>query len=208
MLKILSPLENRFVVSVTLLLLLLLATTLLGSKHKSQPTFNGLWFQYDFQFPKSFQCYSVYCYILICHLRTVVYAIVQFSRPLLCFHKNIPHMLSLGISFRLHTQIEVIFFLDLLPVHDFLHTLCPRPLFLILCLHWVFWLPIPWSVSWNYICLRNDVETKKRGKTNRYSPHILGTTEDPFPVSLVKEKDYLLCFKWLHSCHCHYCHCY
>lgn len=83
-------------------------STQLGSKHKSRPTCCGLWFQYHFLFPRSFQGCSPRPHA--CYPRAEGHAVVQFSKPASWFRKGVPHMYSSAVSFRLHTQIWVIFF--------------------------------------------------------------------------------------------------
>lgn len=83
-------------------------------------------------------------------------------------------------------------FLYLLPLHGFPRSLSPMSLFSILCLHWVFWFPIPSHVSCNYNYLRVKVARKKRKwKITNTVSTLVGLQESLFPVSLVKGEDYL-----------------
>lgn len=161
MLKTFGPLENWFVVVLLLFFCCCCRQpTLLGSKHKSWPTFYELWFQYYFPFPRSFQCHSVYPHM--CHQRAVVYAVVKFWKPLLWFHKGVPHMLSSGVISDFTHGLRSSFSLPLAPPWLIPQSVSQAP-FLDPLPTLVFWLP-SLHISCNLIQGWSDEE--KGGKSN------------------------------------------
>lgn len=150
--------------------------TLLGSKHKSWPTFYGLWFQYHFPFPRSFQCHSVYPHM--CHQRAVVYTVVKFSKPLLWFHKGVPHMLSSGVISDFTHGLRSSFSLPPASSWLFPQSVSQAP-FLDPLPTLVFWLPSS-HISCNYIWLNGEVMRRKEENLTYSLPTLLGLQEPPF----------------------------
>lgn len=130
----------------------------------------------------------------MCHLRAVVYTTVQFSKPLLCFWKEVLHMLSSQGWVSDFTQ-RFRSFLSQPPTSPwFSPTFCVPGPFSWSSVYTGFF-SFPYHCTFPATTSASGMVRKKRGKNNSYFPHILWTIGIPFSVSLVKEKDYLSVFE-------------
>lgn len=126
----------------------------------------------------------------MCHLRAVVYTTVQFSKPLLCFRKEVLHMLSSQGWVSDFTQ-RFRSFLSQPPTSTwFSPTFCVPGPFSWSSVYTGFF-SFPYHCTFPATTSASGMVWKKRGKNNSYFPHILWTIGISFSVSLVKEKDYL-----------------